>query len=61
MLQVTEYDPALTSYTFDGLDPRSEYSARVAGENSRGTGHFSDIATSTTSARKKIRCPYAHI
>ncbi len=44
----TVSDPAILTYTFNDLDKGSEYSVRVAGNNSRGNGDYSDFVSSQT-------------
>ncbi len=41
-------DPTTLTYTFTQLDKGSEYSVRVAGNNSRGIGDYSDFVSSET-------------
>lgn len=50
--QVTLLDAASSSHTFRNLEAGTEYRVRVAGENTRGTGTFSDSAVGTTNGSK---------
>ena len=44
----TENEPGLRNYTFVGLEPDTQYRARVAGINIRGTGNYSATITART-------------
>ena len=46
----TENEPGLRNYTFVGLEPDTQYRARVAGINIRGTGNYSATITARTNA-----------
>ncbi len=49
---MTQRDPSSNMAMFSELEQETEYWVRVAGENSRGTGVFSEHARTTTHAGK---------
>ena len=48
MQSITKTEPGLRNYTFVGLEPDTQYRARVAGINIRGTGNYSATVTTRT-------------
>ena len=63
---IIQPDPQTTSFTLTGLEANTEYSVRVAGENSRGIGTFSLSATAQTTGKSastsllKIQAWFVH-
>ena len=53
--RITQCDASSTMAMFADLDPGREYRVRVAGENTRGTGFFSEYASTMTHPGKTRR------